>query len=71
MKSNKEVIAYVKSHKNAIGVIGTNWISDGDDPASLGFIKDINVMSVTDKPNPTKEDYYQPFGYNLALKNTH
>lgn len=68
MKSNKEVIAYVKSHKNAIGVIGTNWISDGDDPASLGFIKDINVMSVTDKANPTKEDYYQPFGYNLALK---
>ena len=53
---------------HAIGVIGTNWISDGDDPAALGFIKDINVMSVTDKPNPTKEDYYQPFGYNLALK---
>lgn len=67
-KSNQEVIEYVKSHKNAIGVIGTNWISDGDDPASLGFIKDIGVMSITDKSNPTIDDYYQPFGYNLALK---
>lgn len=67
-KSNKEVIEYVKTHANAIGVIGANWISDGDDPASLKFIRDINVMSVTEKKNPTKDDYYQPFGYNLALK---
>ena len=67
-KSNKEVIEYVKTHKNAMGVIGTNWISDGDDPASLGFIKDINVMSVSEKNSTNPEDYYQPFGYNLALK---
>jgi phosphate transport system substrate-binding protein len=68
MKSNKEVISYVKSHKNALGVIGVNWISDGDDPAALSFIKGINVMSVADKVNPSNEDYYQPFGYNVALK---
>ncbi len=68
LNSNKEVIEYVKTHKNAIGVIGTNWISDGDNPAALGFIKDINVFSVTEKANPTPDDYYQPFGYNLALK---
>ncbi|MDR6564855.1 MULTISPECIES: substrate-binding domain-containing protein [unclassified Arcicella] len=67
-KSNKEVIEYVKTHKNAMGVIGTNWISDGDDPASLGFIKEINVMSVSEKSSTNPEDYYQPFGYNLALK---
>ncbi len=68
MKSNKEVLEYVKTHKNALGIIGTNWISDGDDPASLGFIRGINVMSVTEKPNPTVDDYIQPFGYNLSLK---
>jgi phosphate transport system substrate-binding protein len=67
-KSNQEVIEYVKTHKNAMGVIGTSWISDGDDPASLGFIKDIGVISLTEKSNPTIDDYYQPFGYNLALK---
>lgn len=66
--SNKEVIEYVKTHDNAMGVIGSNWISDGDDPTSLTFIRSINVLSVANKPNPTKDDYYQPFGYNLALK---
>ena len=67
-KSNREVIEYVKTHPNAMGVIGSNWISDGDDPTSLTFIRSINVLSVANKPNPTKDDYYQPFGYNLALK---
>ena len=67
-KSNQEVIEYVKTHKNAMGVIGVNWISDGDDPLSLSFIRSINVLSVANKPNPTIDDYYQPFGYNLALK---
>lgn len=67
-KSNEEVIEYVKTHPNAMGVIGSNWISDGDDPTSLTFIRSINVLSVANKPNPTKDDYYQPFGYNLALK---
>ncbi len=67
-KSNEEVIEYVKTHKNAMGVIGTNWISDGDDPASLGFIREINVMSVAEKASTNPEEYYQPFGYNLALK---
>lgn len=67
-KSNKEVIEYVKAHSNAMGVIGVNWISDGDDPTSLSFIRSVNVLSVANKVNPTIEDYYQPFGYNLALK---
>ena len=67
-KSNKDVIEYVKTHKNAMGVIGVNWISDGDDPTSLSFIRSINVLWVANKPNPTIDDYYQPFGYNLALK---
>lgn len=67
-KSNEEVIEYVKTHKNAMGVIGTNWISDGDDPASLGFIRDIKVMSVAEKSSTNPDDYFQPFGYNLALK---
>ena len=67
-KSNKDVIEYVKTHPNAMGVIGVNWISDGDDPLSLSFIRSINVLSVANKPNPTIDDYYQPFGYNLALK---
>lgn len=63
--SNPEVINQVKNEVNAIGIIGSNWISDGDNPTSLGFIRSVNVMSVADgKGMP----YSQPFGYNLALK---
>lgn len=62
--SNKAVIEYVQAHKNALGIIGSNWISDGDNPTSLGFIRSIQVMSVSENG----KDYYQPFGYNLALK---
>jgi phosphate transport system substrate-binding protein len=63
--SNPEVINQVKNNPNSIGIVGSNWISDGDNPTSLGFIRSIHVMSVAEgKGMP----YSQPFGYNLALK---
>ena len=66
--SNKDVIEHVKSHPNAIGIIGSNWISDGDNPTSLGFIRSVRVMSVAKESSLPKAEFYQPFGYNLALK---
>jgi phosphate transport system substrate-binding protein len=66
--SNPKVIEYVKLHPNAIGIIGSNWISDGDNPTSLGFIRSVHVMSVAEKDGVDKSKYIQPFGYNLALK---
>jgi phosphate transport system substrate-binding protein len=63
--SNPDVINQVKNNPNTIGIIGSNWISDGDNPTSLGFIRSVQVMSVSEgKGLP----YLQPFGYNLALK---
>jgi phosphate transport system substrate-binding protein len=67
-KSNEAVIDYVKEHKNALGVIGINWISDGDDPASMAFSKAIKVMGVSEIASSITDDYYQPFQYNLALQ---
>jgi phosphate transport system substrate-binding protein len=67
-QSNKGVIEYIKTHENAIGIIGVNWISDGEDPASMGFYNTINVMSVSDQTNPSKDEYYLPFEYNLYLQ---
>jgi phosphate transport system substrate-binding protein len=64
--SNPAVIEYVKNHANALGIIGSNWISDGDNPTSLGFIKSIHVMSVAEKEGMSQDKYSQPFGYNLA-----
>lgn len=46
VKSNEEVISYVKENRNALGVIGINWISDEDDPATFDFRDGINVVAI-------------------------
>jgi phosphate transport system substrate-binding protein len=66
-KTNEEVIEYVRNNKNAIGVIGVNWISDGDDPKALGFSKSIKVMAVAKGNTTTRGEYYQPYQAYLAL----
>ena len=39
--TNKEVMNYVQNTKNALGVIGVNWISDNQDEENLAFSKTI------------------------------
>lgn len=47
VKSNPEVIDYVSKHKNAIGVLSVNWISDRDDSVTINFLKKIKVVAVS------------------------
>jgi phosphate transport system substrate-binding protein len=62
-----KVLDYVKNNKNAIGVIGVNWVSDKDDPQMLHFLKGIRVVGISSKEKPTTEDdYYQPFQAYMA-----
>ena len=65
-KGNKDVIEYVKNNTNAIGIIGANWISDLDDKKSKNFQNSIRVLSVADKENPKKTDFYKPNQLTLA-----
>jgi phosphate transport system substrate-binding protein len=58
VKSNKEVIAYVKKNKSALGVIGLNWISDQDDFDVLDFVDGIKVVSVA---KTDKDEYFKPY----------
>lgn len=58
VKSNEEVINYVKNNENAIGVIGLNWISDQDDFEVMNFLDGIKVMHVAKNE---KSDYFQPY----------
>lgn len=44
--SNAQVIEYVKNNKNAIGIIGSAWISDSDDTLSQSFLKTIRVARI-------------------------
>jgi len=66
--SNPTLLDYVATHPNAIGVVGVNWISDRDDPTAMKFLNKVRVASITARPNPTANDYIQPYQAYLAEK---
>lgn len=57
VKSNEEVINYVKTHPNAIGIIGVNWISDQDDSIVSEFRNGITVVGLS---KDDSDDFYKP-----------
>ena len=62
-KNNTAVIDYVSENKNALGLIGLEWISDKDDSTSNSFLTRVHVMSVAgDSTN------FKPYQAYLALK---
>ena len=65
LKSNAEVISYVKANKGALGIIGVNWISDTDDSTANSFMNDIRVIRLQ---NETDKEYYTPQQAYIALK---
>jgi phosphate transport system substrate-binding protein len=67
-KSNLEVINYVATHPNALGVIGVNWISNPSDSTKLSFDNTIRVISLSEELYPTEENSYKPFPAYLALE---
>lgn len=65
VKSNAEVINYVKNNKSAIGVIGVNWVSDEDDPQTLRFRDGISVVAVAETP---EKGYFKPYQSYIYTK---
>lgn len=68
-KSNRDVITYVRSNPRALGFIGVNWISDGDEPLTTELSRDLRVLGVSNKANPSSvKEYFQPFQRSLGLE---
>ena len=67
VKTNPEVINYVKEHKSAMGVIAVNWISDFDDSTSENFRQSIRIVALMDESSPEHHDYYKPYQAYIAL----
>lgn len=70
VNGNAEVIEYVKTHKNAIGVIGRAWISDTQDSNQLAFLKVVRVAQL-EVPDSAKakadRQYFGPYAAALYL----
>lgn len=61
VKKSAEVINYVSSHKNAIGIIGSNWLNDKRDTTNVTFKKEIKVMAVSRVDDATPQTSYKPY----------
>lgn len=46
LNTNTDVIKYVTEHKNAIGLISANWISDTDDKGVQAFLREIRLAEI-------------------------
>ena len=61
VKKSAEVINYVSTHKNAIGIIGSNWLNDKRDTTNVTFKKEVKVMAVSRVDNATPQTSYKPY----------
>ena len=65
VKKSSEVIDWVENHKNAIGIIGSNWLNDKRDTTNITFKKNITVMKVSKMDTATPENSWRPYQYYL------
>ena len=66
--SNKNVIDYVRQTRNAIGIIGVDWIRNPEDTTNLTFDDHVRVMSVSHSAVTTESNSFQPVQYYIATK---
>ena len=62
-KSNLEVVNYVSTHENAVGVIGWSWISDSDDPTTHQYLQKTRLASIA---KGSEKEFHKPYQLNLA-----
>ena len=65
VKTSAAVIDYVEKHKNALGIIGSNWLNDKRDTTNVTFKKNITVMGVSKLDSATKVNSWKPYQYYL------
>ena len=65
VKKSSEVINYVSSHKNAIGIIGSNWLNDARDSTNVTFKKNIRVVSVSRLDEATPMNSWKPYQFYI------
>lgn len=64
-KTNPEVIDYVSKNKNAIGVIGVNWISDTNDSTAIDFTKQVTTVKLR---ADGFTDFVLPYQFYIGMK---
>lgn len=63
VNNNQAVVDHVSKNRNALGLIGLEWISDRDDSTTNAFLDKIKVVAVAGD-----SAHFQPYQAYLALK---
>ncbi len=61
LQNNSAVIEYVQKNKNALGIIGVNWISDSDDSLSNSFKNNISIVALSKTKGAESFKPYQAY----------
>ena len=69
VNTSAEVVNYVEKTKNAIGIIGSNWLNDARDTTNVTFKKNIQVMNVCSVPGAKAGEMNSWKPYQLYLLN--
>jgi phosphate transport system substrate-binding protein len=68
VKNNKEVIRYISTHPQAIGITSFSWLNDPDSDYA-DAVKNVKIVAVKDENSKeAKPQYYKPSQTTLALK---
>lgn len=65
-KTYDELISYISRTKNAIGVLGTDYLRVPTDTTRLSLLSSVRVMSVGSSESDYEDDYYKPFQFYIA-----
>ena len=65
LESKKEVMDYVKSHENAIGIVDISDISDSDDQQAKDLLDSIELLGISRPIDSIQSGFVKPFQYNL------
>ena len=61
VQTNEEVIKYVNEHKNALGIIAANWISDTDDSGVQKFRQEVKIADIARETGKIGYGPYQAY----------
>lgn len=68
-QTNTDVISYVAQTRNAIGIVGVDWIGNEDDSTNLSFNEQIKVMRVSRSAIAERGNSYLPLQYYIGTGN--
>lgn len=61
----EDVLDYVATHPDALGILGWSWMSDSDDPQSSKMLSKVGIISLSPEDTLQGKTFFQPYQFDL------